>query len=892
MTMAHHPPPPHALLLEHAGWVRRLAHRLVRDEDAAEDLAQDALVRALERPPRVDRPVRGWLATVVRNLAVQGRRRGGRRRAREEDGARAEAVESSGEVVARAARQREVAAAVFALPEPLRTALLLRYFDERTPQEIAADLGVPVATVKARLARGRELLRERLERSHGGHARAWLIGVLTAGERASLAPGGASPAGAGAPASFHPLPLGALLVNAKILIAIAACALAGTLAVLVARRGGDGAGPAVAARPALAAAELRAAAELAAAAPEAGGARAAAPVERTPERATAGSAPGAAGASATPGAAIRGRVVDATSRAVAGVRVRRSGNEAGNEAGGSAGATGALTGPDGAFELSAGGGEPLVVDDARWVTVLAGAAVRASSGREAVVVVAPRSPLAGSVVEALGGMPVAGAEVRVVLPADFRADFALDLDYSIERGWSAISDADGRFALDTPWVAGARLTADAEGFRAHAEPLPPAGEHAVVLERAPLADRVLRGRVLDALGAAVDGALVAHGVDTTRTDRAGEFAFDLDAEASLNRRFQEMAVRFGEPPLSENTLIALAPGALPATYAAPLASDGRALWPGYVTLRLGAEPLALAGRVVGVDGAPVAGARVWVADPTFFGGVPGAAGGPDLVHAETLLRGGEPVTWDHVETDADGRFRIEGLLARPYRVEALHPETLLRAALDAVPAGRADLELEMPARAAYEVLSGIVVDRDGAPIPGVSVFPMCDAFRMRAGGAVVSTSHATAARVVTDAEGRFALAAVPRDLVYLRLEGPDVLPLEWGRHVEGGLASLVGERPEELVVRVARRCQFQVELDGRIEADELALLDPDGNALEISEFLGTGRREGRRQPLHAGRSNPMSASDAAATLVLYRAGEEVHRAPVRLVPGERVTLRP
>jgi hypothetical protein len=119
-----------------------------------------------------------------------------------------------------------------------------------------------------------------------------------------------------------------------------------------------------------------------------------------------------------------------------------------------------------------------------------------------------------------------------------------------------------------------------------------------------------------------------------------------------------------------------------------------------------------------------------------------------------------------------------------------------------------------------------------------------------------------------------------------------VLPLEWGRHVEGGLASLVGERPEELVVRVARRCQFQVELDGRIEADELALLDPDGNALEISEFLGTGRREGRRQPLHAGRSNPMSASDAAATLVLYRAGEEVHRAPVRLVPGERVTLRP
>ncbi|NUP98054.1 MAG: hypothetical protein HUU28_18000, partial [Planctomycetaceae bacterium] len=56
-------------LLAESDWVRRLARALVSDPDAAEDVAQQALVAALERPPKADRPLRPWLRVVVENFA-------------------------------------------------------------------------------------------------------------------------------------------------------------------------------------------------------------------------------------------------------------------------------------------------------------------------------------------------------------------------------------------------------------------------------------------------------------------------------------------------------------------------------------------------------------------------------------------------------------------------------------------------------------------------------------------------------------------------------------------------------------------------------------------------------------------------------------------------------
>src|SRR6185503_12638824 len=67
--------------------------------------------------------------------------------------------------------------------------LLLHYFEELSPAEIAARQGIPAATVRSRLKRGLDDLRARLDRAHDGRRRAWLVPVgALAAPRASAIP--------------------------------------------------------------------------------------------------------------------------------------------------------------------------------------------------------------------------------------------------------------------------------------------------------------------------------------------------------------------------------------------------------------------------------------------------------------------------------------------------------------------------------------------------------------------------------------------------------------------------------------------------------------------------------------------------------------------------------
>src|SRR6185503_575510 len=54
-------------LLSESQWLNALARRLCADADGADDLVQDTWVAALEHPPEGGRPLRGWLATVLRS---------------------------------------------------------------------------------------------------------------------------------------------------------------------------------------------------------------------------------------------------------------------------------------------------------------------------------------------------------------------------------------------------------------------------------------------------------------------------------------------------------------------------------------------------------------------------------------------------------------------------------------------------------------------------------------------------------------------------------------------------------------------------------------------------------------------------------------------------------
>jgi RNA polymerase sigma-70 factor (ECF subfamily) len=164
-------------LLEESAALRALALSLVGSADA-DDCVQDAWVAAIRTPPR--RNPAAWLRTVVRNLAFRKGRDAARRRRREVRSARGEALPSVAEAAERREVRRLLLAAVDALDEPYRSTVTLRYFEGLTPTEIARTQGIPVKTVKTRLARALDRLRLALDEAHGGRRRAWAPVLLAA----------------------------------------------------------------------------------------------------------------------------------------------------------------------------------------------------------------------------------------------------------------------------------------------------------------------------------------------------------------------------------------------------------------------------------------------------------------------------------------------------------------------------------------------------------------------------------------------------------------------------------------------------------------------------------------------------------------------------------------
>src|SRR5262245_25006822 len=116
-------------LAAQAAFVQRIARRLVADHALAEDVAQDALIRALDTRPRSHGAVRSWLRAIVRTVAWNQLRARARRSRREHLAA---LVHEHAEVLAEDAFERHlankcVAQAVLTLGEPYRATIRLRY---------------------------------------------------------------------------------------------------------------------------------------------------------------------------------------------------------------------------------------------------------------------------------------------------------------------------------------------------------------------------------------------------------------------------------------------------------------------------------------------------------------------------------------------------------------------------------------------------------------------------------------------------------------------------------------------------------------------------------------------------------------------------------------------
>jgi RNA polymerase sigma-70 factor (ECF subfamily) len=142
------------LFTRHWAAAHRAAFWVVHDAAAAEDIAQEAFLAALRALDRFDRrrPFRPWLHRVVVNRAIDHARA---RALRREVGAEALAAQT---VEADEPVDRELLAALAALPVEQRAVIVLRHLLGHTPGEIAELLDLPRGTVNSRLRRGLDAL--------------------------------------------------------------------------------------------------------------------------------------------------------------------------------------------------------------------------------------------------------------------------------------------------------------------------------------------------------------------------------------------------------------------------------------------------------------------------------------------------------------------------------------------------------------------------------------------------------------------------------------------------------------------------------------------------------------------------------------------------------------
>jgi len=163
------------LILPHLDGAYNLARYLMRDPHQAEDVIQDAVLRAFRSfgQYRGGSP-RAWLFTIVRNCCrtAQAGRAGAvslvvTESALSDEAAaelthKADPGPSPEEEVFRKADVDRVRSAIEAIPEPFRETIVLRDLEDLSYAEIAEVAGVPIGTVMSRLSRARAMLAKEL----------------------------------------------------------------------------------------------------------------------------------------------------------------------------------------------------------------------------------------------------------------------------------------------------------------------------------------------------------------------------------------------------------------------------------------------------------------------------------------------------------------------------------------------------------------------------------------------------------------------------------------------------------------------------------------------------------------------------------------------------------
>lgn len=857
-------------LLAHAGWARALAQSLVRDSDGAEDLVQRAWLAALRNPPDAAIPPRRWLAAVMRNFARDDARASASRAERERVVARSERMPGCDSLDEAASAQERLLAAVRELPEPSRSAVWARYYEGLAPRQIAAREGLPVGTVKTRIARGLDALRKQLDREHGGDRERWLAAFapLAFGTETPLAPI------VGSPTLASPLvpTLTTLAMNAKLKVAALIALVVCGSGLWMATRHADVAPVADDVEPAPA---------LALAQPEARTEPFASGVEAASRVAVENDTIPAAAPIAVPEVERLGTVVDLEQRPVAGLEIlegwdRRPISREGQQV---------TSDVRGRFAI---GGDVKIgfvtAEGTGWTTLYSTLRASQDGTDEFVIVVARERSVRGSVVDAVG-TPVAGAVVEHKVHESVRLALGEILRGSVEMAFTTRSDEQGSFELFAP-NAEARIEARAENHRPGSQAITGGDlDRVVVVLPDPEPSAILlRGRVVDQGGGGVDRATVTLASTSVRSGPDGAFTLATTRDALAA---EQLTTPDGKPPLGPMPLYLRAAkrGQLPAEQRLPAIEElERAGQDETWLLVLGGPPLSIEGRVVDSDGKPVAGANVFLIDTQPFGTIDVEVGNTSLVSHQSIEQflTGASIYQPRCDTDADGAFRFDGLQPREYRVDIGKHDIPATGMSAPIRAGSKGIEVVLDTSGPRADLAGRVVDRGGEPIAGARVHVAVT--RPDSEDFIGGPSQ------LTDAAGRFAFQAVRGSQFRLQVEMTDI--------VADPLEVLPGDRFGDLVITVARRAYMQVDLGGRSEfADSARFVDARGETIPLevkrttlSDGIATSSQETALElPIVAGRSDVGSTAERDCTCVLSKGGVEVARIPVRL-GGTGVTI--
>lgn len=155
------------IVLRWQGPLINLAYRFCRDRGRAEDMAQEVFIRVFRglKQWRKDAAFSTWLFALATNQYCSELRRIPVAAVALDEIAEPTDPRSLRQNLEDDDRDRAIRRAVLALPAKYREALILYYFHEMDLAAAAQSLSLPEGTVKARLFRGREILRQKLAKS-------------------------------------------------------------------------------------------------------------------------------------------------------------------------------------------------------------------------------------------------------------------------------------------------------------------------------------------------------------------------------------------------------------------------------------------------------------------------------------------------------------------------------------------------------------------------------------------------------------------------------------------------------------------------------------------------------------------------------------------------------